>query len=651
MGRGWDIVEDTRILGRKYIDKSMLYAGTGIPRDLVSRFLENVSNKELPLGSSVNIKLNIEGNEYPSIIRNVKRKGYNETIQINFRGKDLEILMKDKFRYTNSLIESEDKVDTDEYIDFYKGNNVNEFICKLHIHEDLAICKFIEEIKKQKMNRSYKIALLSCFINKNQIKSILTYEDIYAGLKKYYLIPKHRQDLIDVKDLESWNKNKYISRMKQTAMKYLPKEYFILDETKETYSLSHEIYQYVMDPNFVQAYKEAVEFLENKYFNEGGEDIVKEKKTTDKSQEDVINHILNYITAQGYEYDKELIANLYLSLKTKPFVILAGISGTGKSKIVRLFAEALGATRENNQFNMISVRPDWNDSTELIGYKNLESKFIKGKLTQIIEEASNHLDKPYYVCLDEMNLARVEYYLSDYLSVIESRKKVEDFIVTDSLIYDDEIKDKKSLTLPDNLYLIGTVNMDDTIFQFSRKVLDRANTIEFSDVNLENLFENETQEVENITGVYNDFLKSTYLKTIHIENEHREYAKEINKKIIYINNILSKSQRQFAYRVRDEILFYMVENKKAELLNEDVAFDYQIMQKVLPAINGSENSIKEVLVNLFNFICEKDILNDSNIDEAEKYLQSNNVRYEKSAEKIIYMLKGYNYDGYASYWY
>ncbi len=335
---------------------------------------------------------------------------------------------------------------------------------------------------------------------------------------------------------------------------------------------------------------------------------------------------------------------------------------------------------------------------DLIGYKNLESKFIKGKLTQIIEDASENLDKPYFVCLDEMNLARVEYYLSDYLSVIESRQLIGETIVTDSLIYDYEIEDEDSLKLPENLYLIGTVNMDDTTFQFSRKVLDRANTIEFSDVNLGSLFENDEEEVENMTDVYNDFLKSTYLKTTHIESEYREYAKKINQKIIAINNILSKSQKQFAYRVRDEILFYMIENKKANLLSEDsafdyqimqkvlpaingsensikevlvnlfnfvcekdilndadieeaAAFDYQIMQKVLPAINGSENSIKEVLVNLFNFVCEKDILNDADIEEAEKYLQSSSIKYRKSAEKIVYMLKGYNYDGYASYWY
>lgn len=373
---------------------------------------------------------------------------------------------------------------------------------------------------------------------------------------------------------------------------------------------------------------------------------------TYKHYKDIIIHIKQYIDHEGYDYTYEQISNLYLSLKTKPFVILAGISGTGKSKIIRLFANALGATVENNGYNMISVRPDWNDSTELIGYKNLESKFIKGKLTQIIEEASQNLDKPYFICLDEMNLARVEYYLSDYLSVIESRRKENGLIVTDNLIYDYEIEDSDSLKLPENLYLIGTVNMDDTTFQFSRKVLDRANTIEFSDVNLENLFENETEEeVEEISDVYNDFLKSNYLKTIDIEEEYRGYAKDINKKIIEINNILSKSQKQFAYRVRDEILFYMIENKKADLLHEDVAFDYQIMQKVLPSISGSENSIKEILVKLFNFICEKEILNDSDIDEAENYLQSNNVRYRKSAEKLVYMLKGYNYDGYASYWY
>lgn len=362
---------------------------------------------------------------------------------------------------------------------------------------------------------------------------------------------------------------------------------------------------------------------------------------------DVMNHINNYIKNQGYIYTKEQLSNLYLSLKTKPFVILAGISGTGKSKIVRLFANALGATTENNQFNLISVRPDWNDGCDLIGYKNLNDEFIEGQLTKTIIEASKpeNKDKPYFICLDEMNLARVEYYLSDYLSVIESRQKVGQEIITDKLVQD------KDLHIPQNVYLIGTVNMDDTTFTFSRKVLDRANTIEFSDVDLENLFGDSGNENIETLNINNHFLKTNYLKTIDIEEEYREYAKEINKKIIEINEILKKSKKQFAYRVRDEILFYMIENKKSELLDENLAFDYQIMQKILPAINGSERSIEKILVDLFNFICEKTVIEFADIEEAENYLQNEEVRYKNSAEKIIYMLKGYNDDGYVSYWY
>ena len=651
MGRGWEKVDNPHILGRKYVDKSLLQQGTTIPLYLVESFLENISNNKIPLGTQVNVKIIIENVKYDNNIRNVNRSKVNsDTIQLMFRKKSgILDYLNDKFKYTANLLQENDKVETDEYIDFYKGEEINEFICKLNTHKS-SYEYFIDNIKSQKMNKSYKIALLSCFIKDNKIADSVTYDEIFDSLKIYYSNSKHREDLREIKDLELWNKNKYISKMKETAMKYLPKEYFIQDNENEQYSLSDDIKQYIENPEFIQQFKNAIAFLENKYF---GEENMKQLKVTSQSKKEIVDNIFKYISSQGYEYSKELISNLYLSLKTKPFVILAGISGTGKSKIVRLFAESLGATVENNQFNMISVRPDWNDSTELIGYKNLESKFIKGKLTQIIEEASQNLDNPYFVCLDEMNLARVEYYLSDYLSVIESRRKVDDKIVTDKLIYDSEIDEEETLSLPENLYIVGTVNMDDTTFQFSRKVLDRANTIEFSEVNLENLFglTSIEENVDKSIEVYNDFLKSTYLKTIDIEDEYRDYAIEINKKIIDINNILKKSQKQFAYRVRDEILFYMIENKKANLLDENEAFDYQIMQKDLPTISGSENLVKETLVNLFNFVCEKEILNDSDIEEAEQFLNSQDIKYKKSAEKIIYMLKGYNYDGYASYWY
>src|SRR5690606_11783951 len=167
--------------------------------------------------------------------------------------------------------------------------------------------------------------------------------------------------------------------------------------------------------------------------------------------------------------------NLYLSLKTKPFVILAGVSGTGKTKLVKLFAEALGALSQNNQFALIPVRPDWSDPSDLLGYKALSRIFRPCLLAEVLVEASKpgNRSKPYFICLDEMNLARVEHYFSDLLSIIETQEWKGDRIVTMPLINKDTLAAEDqliygNLSLPDNVYLIGTVNMDETTHPFSK---------------------------------------------------------------------------------------------------------------------------------------------------------------------------------------
>lgn len=361
----------------------------------------------------------------------------------------------------------------------------------------------------------------------------------------------------------------------------------------------------------------------------------------------VLKRINQYINGNGYIYSYEELSNFYLSLKTKPFVILAGISGTGKSKLVRLFAESINA-----KFKSIPVKPDWNDSTELLGYKNIKDEFVKGELYKVIDEAKEHLDTPYFVCLDEMNLARVEYYLSEYLSVIESRKFETDKIVTDKLFsesYFENVEDN-NISIPENLYIIGTVNMDDTTFSFSRKVLDRANTIEFSEVDLETL-DFLTDEAETLV-VDNSLLKTQFLNIKDALEIDRTYVEEINEKIVEINNILKPYSKHFGYRVRDEIVFYMLENKLANLLEEDMAFDYQIMQKILPTIIGSDVYIEEILIKLFKICTGFNLENKQNyIKEAESVIknESEKCRYPKSATKILQMLKGYR-DGFVSFW-
>lgn len=392
------------------------------------------------------------------------------------------------------------------------------------------------------------------------------------------------------------------------------------------------------------------------YKNEKSKELVSNKQWENLKPHEIkeyLNGVSQYINSVGFIYEFNNLCNFYLSLKTKPFVILAGISGTGKSRLTRLFAEALGANTTNERFRMISVKPDWNDSADLFGYKNITDKFIKGVLTEAIEDALKNINLPYFICLDEMNLARVEYYFSEYLSLIESRRRHGNFIVSDSINNGENPSSiENKIYIPENLYIVGTVNMDDTTFGFSRKVLDRANTLEFNDVNLDKLFlENEYLEDKGDIVIHNDFIKSTYLSPQEIEEEYREYSITVNNRIAEINEILKKGKRHFGYRVREEVLYYMVENKKLSLLDENVAFDYQLSQKILPLINGSQVIVKDILVDLFN-ICIGNKVVVSEVDYLEDAFKNlDNAIYKKSASKIIEMLRGYKYDGFATFWF
>ena len=653
MGISWQHTEDINCIGKKYIDKSIFKYGVHIPLEYRQEFSNNIQNQYIELGKSQNIKLIFNDYIAQVEIRNINSKGRTETIQIRYdSNKKFREYLKNKFNYTYNLIENEEKIDTDEYIEFYKGEELNTFNIKYYTHKkilDEQSINFINTIKSTSMSKSYKIPLLWAFYNNGNIKLKINEDDIYNSFKEFYSKNENSKDLQNQKSTqgyENWGKKEYVKLAKDNPIKHLvdkTSKYFYKEN--DLFCISGILEPYIHKKEFIEEFKNAIQSLENRYFKR---EINQINENEDKYYKeiipvDTINHIENYIKNQGYNYTYNQLSNLYLSLKTKPFTILAGISGTGKSKIIRLFADSINA-----DYTLISIRPDWNDSTELLGYKNLDDKFIKGHLTKTILKAQKNKNKPHLICLDEMNLARVEYYLSDYLSIIESRKKVGQEIITDDIVQFEENNETINLHIPDNIYIIGTVNMDDSTFQFSRKVLDRANTIEFSDVDLDNLFFENNEEVESL-NVSNNFLKTTYLKTMDIEEEYREYAKEINKKIIEINEILKKSQKQFAYRVRDEILFYLVENKKADLLHEDIAFDYQIMQKILPAITGSEESVYQVLIDLLNFVCETNTIDT--IEEGLNYLKETKVRYENSANKIIYMLKGYQNDGYVSYWY
>jgi len=353
-----------------------------------------------------------------------------------------------------------------------------------------------------------------------------------------------------------------------------------------------------------------------------------EKEMAIKEQ---IATIRNYIKAKGFNYDGALIENFYLGLKSKPFVILAGTSGTGKTRLVRLFAEAIKA-----EYKLVSVRPDWSDSSDLFGHVDLNQKFVPGAIIDFVKQAELNPTKPYFLCLDEMNLARVEYYMSDILSAIETRRYENGMIVTDPVVSSANYGNDTAafgrygkVILPGNLYIVGTVNMDETTFPFSKKVLDRANTIEFSYVNLLSMPSFSAASVSSVT-VTNEFLMSKYITLNDCDVADRDYICKVCTQLKRINDILEMANAHIGYRVRDEIVFYMLNNLKADLIDDKVAFDNQIMQKILPRVQGSSETIRTMLGELLK-LCESE-------------------KYEASAKKIKFMIKRYEDDGFTSYW-
>ncbi|SET50305.1 5-methylcytosine-specific restriction endonuclease McrBC, GTP-binding regulatory subunit McrB [Salinibacillus kushneri] len=360
------------------------------------------------------------------------------------------------------------------------------------------------------------------------------------------------------------------------------------------------------------------------------------------SYKQLVDHTYSYIKNKGFYYEREELSNFFLSLKTKPFVILSGISGTGKTKIVQWFAEAIGATEENSQFTLIPVQPDWSDGTDLLGYTDIKGDFKEGPLTKVIKDALNNPNKPYIVLLDEMNLARVEYYFSDILSVMESRKWKNGKIETSTLLSKEVAGE--DIPLPSNVYIVGTVNMDETTHPFSKKVLDRANTIEFNRVKLSHLeFLLDQEEIEPIS-IDQEVLDTNYLHLKDVYQNNPEIVRSVTDELESINNVLQKIQAHVGYRVRDEICMYMAYNEEGSLMDFNTAFDHCLLQKILPRIAGSDSRVQDVIHDLIDISAPGLITEDTDEDMDLTY-----AKYPKSTAKLVEMRRRL-VDGFTSFW-
>lgn len=343
--------------------------------------------------------------------------------------------------------------------------------------------------------------------------------------------------------------------------------------------------------------------------------------------------------------------DLLTAMRTKPFLLLAGISGTGKSRIVKQMAfescPDIPALRSDKtapgNYELIEVKPNWHDSSELLGYESEIGgpHYVVTPFVRFLVKAMRYPDVPFFVCMDEMNLAPVEQYFAEFLSVLESRKLLSDGTITseplikadifskyaDQLHRDLDITDTETykavydrlkndgLRLPSNLIVVGTVNMDETTHQFSRKVIDRAMTIEMNIEDAETPFKNFFEGGDALHYYDNPQPKDLFLPKVVqasealsiLSAEDAAYLKENVPGLLHsLNSALNGTPFKIAYRVQNELILYFFSlreenpDEAAEALLAQ-AMDAILIMKVLPRIEGDEDLLDKPLKALAQF--------------------------------------------------
>lgn len=390
------------------------------------------------------------------------------------------------------------------------------------------------------------------------------------------------------------------------------------------------------------------------------------------TEEEISKSFLPYLTA----------------LRTKPFMLLAGISGTGKSRIVRKLAQATvteelqranGYTGEDfandrwtlhspANFELIQVKPNWHNSMDVIGYlSNIPSPhYVFTPFIEFIVKACQHPEVPFFLCLDEMNLAPVEEYFAEFLSAIESRsfeggeyltdpiikpfnsfgmakgERGEDInigdMMTNTLFPNFKASDASSsvarvvehfrtrgLTLPKNLIVVGTVNMDETTFSFSRKVLDRAMSVEMNEVDYDRFLTDTTDDdlkaivkafEENGDADLNTLLVDRHIEAREVISELGDDATFVIDYLKRINALLEGTPFKLGYRAANEALIYLQASKELGQADRMAAMDSFTLMKILSRIEGDETKLK-----VTDSEADKERIANAgvNVDEAKRY--------------------------------
>lgn len=375
-----------------------------------------------------------------------------------------------------------------------------------------------------------------------------------------------------------------------------------------------------------------------------------------------VKQLTTAIARRGFVFEPWQIAAFVTAVRTKPFVILAGVSGTGKSRLPGLVAEATRCTA-----TVIPVRPDWTDSSDVLGYVDLQRSFCPGPLLEAAERATRAASRFHFCVIDEMNLARVEHYLAEVLSRIEGRSPAPDGTMTTAPLLTlslapDDARKWGELGLPPNLAIVGTVNMDESAHGFSRKVLDRAFTLELSEIDLRQWAEI-AADPPTASWPLSAWQADEPLAQ-RATGDARADVDRVVDVLVQVNAILTQAQLQVGYRTRDEITSFVLNATDAldSFVTRDGAavepLDLALLMKILPRIAGGSAPIRQVVIGLLGLATRGSALDDD--QQAEELAASwrskgrpaaaAGARFPRTAARLCLMWDRLAAEGFTSYW-
>lgn len=348
----------------------------------------------------------------------------------------------------------------------------------------------------------------------------------------------------------------------------------------------------------------------------------------------------------GLIYAEKDLYNFHTAMKSSNLVILAGMSGTGKSKLVSAYSRALGLY--SDQFTYVPVRPSWSDDADLIGYADtLHMVYRPGDsgLINVLMQAQKEEDKLFIICFDEMNLARVEHYFSQFLSILEMEPGKREL-----RLYNDELANRlynsaqypPTISIKDNVLFVGTVNLDESTYHFSDKVLDRANVIQLQVMEFNHLREiTDKKKIVHSRDQAIDFVMYDSFKnknrTIELSDRELQFLWELHEELRKVSKQLG-----IGPRIVRQIDAYLKNLPAHPTFTRQEAFDMQIIQRILTKIRGSEEQLYPLLGK---YVKAEDQVHDSLfMSLLEKYRDVS--PFTATKEEIIKKARELKFNGY-----